>query len=255
MEDSLFRKLVDDCTSRWQLLELHLHGFGEPLLDNHLAEKVAYAKSRCIRTVYIVTTGAMLTRERGTRLIEAGLDAIKFSFYGATPTSYEQVHNGLKFHSTIQNIRQFIDLRRQMCSMTPRITIQFMPQPENQHETPAFRSLWAGRIDAALGDRLMITQRHNYGGGRDYTRVDPESDFVPCRFPFEILHVTADGTVVCCSHDINKELVLGNARERSIESIWNGKEFMRFRKAHRRKNLSVFPFCQRCDFIRMKWSS
>lgn len=56
---------------------------GEPLMNQNLEEYIRYAKELGYLYIYITTNGALLTKERAKRLIEAGIDSIKISLNAA----------------------------------------------------------------------------------------------------------------------------------------------------------------------------
>ena len=60
MDQSLFTQIVDECVA-WGCREIHLHNFGEPLLDNRLEDRVRYAKRQGIATVKIFSNGSLLS--------------------------------------------------------------------------------------------------------------------------------------------------------------------------------------------------
>ena len=55
MSSDLYTRLIDKCAAAG-CREVHLHNFGEPLLDKHLEERIAYAKQQGIRRVKIFAT-------------------------------------------------------------------------------------------------------------------------------------------------------------------------------------------------------
>ena len=42
----------------------------------------------------------------------------------------------------------------------------------------------------------------------------------------------ADGNVVPCTQVSNNELVMGNVNENTLEEIWNGEKYKKFREMH-----------------------
>jgi len=73
---------------------VHLHGFGEPLLDESLPERIRLAKSCGIKHTYLVTNASLLFPETARKIIHAGLDTMKISFYGTDEESYHATMNG-----------------------------------------------------------------------------------------------------------------------------------------------------------------
>ena len=92
----LFEQIVDECAV-WGCGEIHLHNFGEPLLDDRLEDRVRYAKQKGIAKVTIFSNGSLLDESRAAGLIAAGLDEIKISFDGADKEEFERIRRPLKF--------------------------------------------------------------------------------------------------------------------------------------------------------------
>lgn len=53
----------------------------------------------------------------------------------------------------------------------------------------------------------------------------------PCYAPSEMLIVTVPGDIVLCYEDAEREHVMGNIMEESLEDIWNGEKFVAYRQA------------------------
>jgi MoaA/NifB/PqqE/SkfB family radical SAM enzyme len=99
-----------------------LTGFGEPLMDSTLIEKVAYAHKRGLHT-YMISNASLLDEKRARGLIEAGLDELRVSVYGTRPETYNAVMKKLDFHKTIGNLTSFLELRDELESKFGNPTI------------------------------------------------------------------------------------------------------------------------------------
>jgi wyosine [tRNA(Phe)-imidazoG37] synthetase (radical SAM superfamily) len=125
-----------------------LHGFGEPLLDKLLAERIQLAKTCGIQRTYIVTNASLLLPETSRKIISAGLDKMKISFYGTDEESYNNTMKRLNFKVTFQNIKDFLRIRKEMKRENPRLILQYLPNETNNAKTAEFRSLWSPLIDS-----------------------------------------------------------------------------------------------------------
>ena len=75
MDAGLYRKIIDDLAAMGFRGEIAPNFYGEPLLDERLADLIAYAKSRLPRsTVVIFTNGDLLTVDIYKKLAAAGAD-------------------------------------------------------------------------------------------------------------------------------------------------------------------------------------
>jgi hypothetical protein len=59
--------------------------------------------------------------------------------------------------------------------------------------------------------------------------------------------VLSDGAVPVCGVDVNVSHLAGNAVDSSLEDIWQGEMFTRFRKRHLEHGRSGFAHCVDCN--------
>jgi radical SAM protein with 4Fe4S-binding SPASM domain len=122
-------------------------------------------------------------------------------------------------------------------------------EPLERAEERAFDE--AARVAAELGVRLIgagnaldAREALPSRGAEDRTRP-----WAPCRRPYSSAYVTANGNVLpCCiapfSTDDYAAITLGNVRNESLERIWNGESYERFRR--RFESDDPVDCCRRC---------
>ena len=248
MAFDLFGRLIRECARYPEVNEVHLHGFGEPLLDRDLPAKVRLAKRVKIPYTYIVTTGFLLNENLARDLILAGLDGIKFSFYGMTPQTYERVHRNLQFGRTVQNIERFFEIRDQLRAANPSVRMQFTPDLAPREEAEMFVAHWRPYLDADRGDDFYVTGLHSWAGGKpEYRATQTPPDQRYCPLPFKDIQILWDGRVVPCCFDYDGELVLGDATRNTLYEIWHSPPYEALRRAWREGRSYEVPLCARCD--------
>ena len=237
-----YKQSIDEVTDLG-CKQVVLTGFGEPMVDKTLERKVAYANSKGLRT-YIISNASLLTPERSARLITAGLDELRLSFYGMKKESYETVMVGLTFETTMQNMASFFETREALGSKRPRLEVSWLVLPENEDDTELFQEYWEPRADA-----IEIWKPHNFGDGRDYRqRYEEISMKTTCGRPENgPLQIQWDGEVVPCCYDYNNQIVLGNAFQQPVLEILNNEKYRLLRMAHSEKKFNLFPYCDQCD--------
>ena len=242
MDMEKYKRSIDE-VAELGCKQVVLTGFGEPLIDKRLEQKVAYAKDKGLRT-YIISNASLLTRKRAEGLIRAGLDELRLSYYGMRKESYEAVMVGLNFEVTMSNLLGFLELRDELGSKKPRLEINWLVLPENEEDTDHFREFWEPRADA-----IEIWKPHNFGDGRDYRqRYEEVAMKTTCGRPENgPLQIQWDGEVIPCCYDYNNQIVLGNAFEQSVLEVLNGEKYRLLRFAHREKKFNLFPYCDQCD--------
>ena len=242
MDQANFEKSIDEVIGLG-CKQIVLTGFGEPLVDKKLELKVEYAHNKGLRT-YFISNASLLTRDRAKRLIEAGLDELRISYYGMKKETYERVMVGLDFNVTMKNLLGLLELREEMGSKLPRLEISWLVLPENEEDTEAFKEYWE-----PLADAIEIWKPHNFGDGRNYRERYEELAMKntcgrPENGPFQIQW---NGEVVPCCYDYNNKIILGNAFEQPVLEVLNGEKYQLLRHAHQEKKFNLFPFCNQCD--------
>jgi hypothetical protein len=232
MDEGLYAPLIDECAAAG-CREVHLHNFGEPLLDKHIEDRIAYAKQKGIRRVRIFCNGSLLTPERSRRLIEAGLDEVKVSLDGATREEFDRIRTPLKFDAVVQNVIELVKLRNVMGS---RLKVRVACCSTTDKE--ATMRMLEQTVDAFAFGKL-----HNWGGqGVVQKRIRK-----PCSRLWRTFTVLANGDVALCCLDYDGQQLLGRVDEQhSIRSVWNGPLYREIRRCHRRARQSEIPLCANC---------
>jgi hypothetical protein len=248
MDFGLFEKIIKEVSGMRRKPVTHLHGFGEPLLDKLLPERIELAKVCGVKHTYIVTNASLLFPETSIQLINAGLDKMKISFYGTDEESYNTTMRGLNFKAAFQNITDFLRIRKEMKRMNPQLTLQYLSRETNNAEVEELRVLWSSLIDKNAGDCLNITSLHNYGGGRAYNYVGEKIASV-CFYPWTAMSVLCDGRVVTCCMDYNGVQVMGDLNSQTVTEVWNGPVLSSVRRKFGKREYSGFPACMCCDWV------
>ena len=250
MDFKLFEKIITEIAlHRKSVCRVHFHNYGEPLIDQRLAERIHLAKTLGIRHTYFVTNASLLTADRTKELIEAGLDEFKISFYGTDAQSYNLTMKGLDFDKTFENVRNFFRIRSQLKVRSPKVILQYLPLGSNKGEVDAFRSLFGKMINERLGDRINIFPLHNFGGGREFIPLPKKVQSI-CDYPWRTMVILQSGDVVLCCLDFNGVQVIGNVHNSSLEEVWRGERMKNVKKKFKQLDYSAFPTCQRCERIR-----
>ena len=219
-----------------------LTGFGEPMLDKRLEDKIAYAHQKELST-YFITNGSALTPKRARKLMESGLSEMRVSFYGMRPETYNAVMQGLEFDHTMKGILEFLRIRDEIGAHT-RVQMSYLELEQNKGDEQAFREFWEPKVDA-----IEIWKPHNFGDGRNYRFRDDSVDHKnSCGRPENgPLQIQWNGEVIPCCYDYNNQIILGNAFETPVLEILNGEKYRLLRYAHRMKKFGMFPYCDQCD--------
>jgi hypothetical protein len=248
MAFELFEKIIREVSEVKRKPIVHLHGFGEPLLDESLPDRIRLEKALGITHTYLVTNASLLFPETAKKIIDAGLDEMKISFCGTDDDSYNRTMRGLDFKTALNNIIEFVTIRKEMKKKTPKLILQYLPQKTNGAAIKDFKLLGRAVLDKKVGDCLNVSALDNFGGGRDYNPVKGNIASV-CFYPWSALSVLWDGRAVTCCVDYNGVQEIGDLNSQTVAEIWNGPVMSGIRKNFGRLDYSGFPVCQCCDWV------
>ncbi|MBW2085492.1 MAG: SPASM domain-containing protein [Deltaproteobacteria bacterium] len=236
MDQALYEKLVMECT-QGGCRTLHLHNFGEPLLDPDLAERIAFAKDAGMRRVKIFTNGSLLSGERAERLLGSGLDEIKISIDGRDAEEFARLRKGLSLDMILDNTRRFRAMRDKTAAKRRPTIIAACTQTSDRGATDRFLS--------SVVDRTDYGELHNWGGimnplqGRRIRK--------PCSRVWQTFTVLWNGDVALCCLDYDGSEILGNVREKPIRQVWQEERYQAIRRLHRLSEQDAIPLCQDCS--------
>lgn len=249
MDFALYKKIIKEISKfRRYVKRVHLHNYGEPLLDKLLPQRIKLAKSYGVKHAYFVTNGSLFTAENSKQIIKSGLDELKISFNGTDEKSYNATMRGLDFTETIKSINIFIKARDELKRNNPKIKIQYLPLEKNSKKIKDFERIFIKLIDLNRGDRLYVSPLHNFGGGKNYNIVAREK-FLVCPFPWDVTVIQYDGKITLCSIDYNGIQSVGDVNKKSIKEIWNGPIIKKARLDFENLDYGAYPVCLKCDFV------
>lgn len=234
MDDGLFQGIVDECAKEG-CKQIHLHNFGEPLIDKKLSDRVRYAKRRGIAKVKIFCNGSLLLPDRARRLIEAGLDEIKISFDGATKEEFEEIRQPLKFDKVVRNIEEVVRLRNEMNGVM-KINVACVSTSDKSSTMAMLES---------MVDGFSFGKVHNWGD-HDYASVKAQIR-KPCSRVWRTFTILANGDVSLCCLDYDGQVILGHVDDdTSIRDIYHGAAYREIRAKHARARQDEIPLCRSC---------
>jgi MoaA/NifB/PqqE/SkfB family radical SAM enzyme len=227
----------------------HLHGYGEPLLDKCLPEKIVIAKSMFpqSKTLIITTLGVNVGEDYLHALIHNGLDTINVSFYASTHDGYKAVTGTSMFETALKNLIAVGRIAKSVPSCKVIVSAGMSGSAEKvgvqSNSTP-----WLQKLMESYGFEVWSPKLHNYGIGRTYNHTDNQglcSVFNGGRR--NILQITWDLDVKPCCFDFNASMKLGNLRRQSIAEILESEPYRALALAQITGDLSRYPVCANCD--------
>ncbi|MBN1521366.1 MAG: SPASM domain-containing protein [Candidatus Aureabacteria bacterium] len=244
MDMSLFGSLIEQA-GLLGIKKVHLHNYGEPLLDKELKEKIACAKSKGMH-VKIFTNASLLSDEKAKEVVSAGIDEIKISMDGVTKETFERIRKNLKFDDVTQGIENIIKARKR--AKKPGLHLVLVAFDENREEISLLKKRWKGRVDS-----VIVTRYHNWAEENEdkLTLLQKLQRKIPCARLWKTVTVLWDGRVALCCLDFDGHMILGDLSRHSLKEIWEGEGYQRVRSLHIRGEQDNIPLCRSCTIGRL----
>jgi radical SAM protein with 4Fe4S-binding SPASM domain len=253
MDINLYKKIIDEASGT--IYDINLFHRGEPLLHPRIADMILYAAKKNIKT-RLHTNATLLDEKLSRKIILSGLDIISFSFDGYTKEEYERNRVGADYKITMENIRGFLKIKKELGAKKPITLIQIIEPVsfKNNDERQEQRTLFLKDFDNHPPDRIVTRKPHNWGGllGSSINGSSNSSGSKRnvCTFPWYALTIFFDGKVYPCPQDFMGKIPIGDLKKDSIKEIFNGQEIRRLRKMFKSKEVIKSLPCSDCDRIR-----
>lgn len=263
-----FKKIIDKIPS---LQIITLSGNGEPLTVN-VEDMVKYAKEKGIAEVEFYSNLMLLTEKRAEKLVKSGIDRIFVSIDSANPKEYKKIR-GTDFLAVLKGLENLNNAKKKLRKSNPAIIINTVIMKHNVNELHKIIDLASKMNCEANFKSMLITNKttdleiknpqsvllniKEYAVGKKVTinitlKNRKINKHVPCYRLWFGAYINARGIMLPCCDMWKTEPVLGNLLTQSIESVWNGEEFRKLRKATVSKDLSdysthVQQTCLKCN--------
>lgn len=234
----------------------------EPFMSRDLEKFVLAAKNIGFEYVYFNTNGALATKERMKKLLDNGLDSIKFSINAGKADTYKKVHGRDDFEKVITNICETSALRMEM-GVDIRIFVSFAENAFNKGEGKILEKTLRDKVD-----NVYIVQAVNQGGGMyeeaqqnivsaeetlwgRYKKDGSGKSVIEgrvCPYPFKRASITAEGYLTACCVDAKNELVVADLNKTSLREAWNCNAMKKLREWHLDGKIPEDCKCYNCIY-------
>lgn len=248
MDFELFKKIVDQAKTYTHYVQLH--HFGDPLMHPEQEKFIDYCEENGITTRMSINP-LLLTEERSKKLLDSQLAELYISLDGGDNESYRAIRGrAADYDKAVVNIRRFVEMKVARGSKRPYVLIGMVLMKSTEQNVAFFEKMW----DVPGVDERVIKQFSSFGGNEDIAELGTEkskqqlfsSKKYPCYKPWKNFTITWDGKVVPCCYDYNKQYVIGDVREESLDEIWNNARMQALRRQHVTGNFEENVLCGSC---------
>ena len=238
MHFDTFRKTIDEIKD--YVIWLSLYSWGEPLLNKQISKFISYAHQANISTIISTNLSLPLPPEKVEAIVRSGLDVMIISLDGVTQEVYEKYRVKGKLPLVMDNIRLFVQKKKELGYKTPYLEWQFIVMKQNEHQIPE-----AQRLARELGVDRIIFKKVDFPHGigteemaRQWVPVNtPEfRRDQPLDKPYNEAGnkcwklwrsgvINWDGGYAPCCYLTDAKDDFGNINDQSIEEIWNNDHY------------------------------
>ncbi len=286
MEWELFSKIAEDMFPNAS--ELFLSCGSEPLMAKHLSDVLDVVGKAKVPFVGFTTNGLLFNEDIAHKMVTSDIKEIEISFDGATEATYAKIRGGSSIHKVIENVRLLNNAKKASSASFPGIVFHVTLMRSNIEEVGDIieiahdleiscvrgmhlyphaalnideeslynhRELYDKSIVAAQrrADELGVDFNAPplFGGPDRGSRssVSGNSQDRICVYPWTMVRITADGTVLPCAIWWEAK-GFGNLNEQRFFDIWYGKQYRRLREEIRINRLP--KICKECPKITLQ---
>jgi MoaA/NifB/PqqE/SkfB family radical SAM enzyme len=251
-----FEKILDEVVPKYGKPIINLEGSGEPTMAKDLDVYVSAVKKRNLKC-YMYCNGARLKGDFMKKVIDAGIDFIRFSMIGYNAKIYKKWMDIDNFDLILSNINQaqdYIEKTKSNCQLS---TYHLITNNEKiNYEVNEYKK----NIISKTNRLAYIWKMHNWSGNYDNKNARLKTERRSCGRPSAPeLTVRAGGdigrtaSVVPCCQTLGPpneaKSILGHLDKQSFEDVYFGDKFQKLREAHDKKEFDKIDYCKDCDFL------
>lgn len=269
MEWSVFEKALNDikswvkgcgvCGSSRRIKLMKLYSLGEPLVNPKCLDMVKAIKQADIaEQLEITTNGSLMTEEISRKMVEYGLDIVRFSIYGLDDEEQKRVTgSSVSVEQIYNNISYLYKYREEQGAKKPKIFVKMFDAGEEKNAV--FIDRYQSISDVAgidevfnmdVGNQTDVYEKF-YGEEKGTLHNElmrsKKKCGRPCRYLFTHMTIRNDGTVIACCADWLKEIQFGNILSHSLQEIWESKTVYEMRKKMLQTKGQCFAACRGCE--------
>ena len=251
-----FERILDMIIPKYGNPIINLEGSGEPTMAKDLYDYVKAVKTRGLKC-YMYCNGANLRGDFMKKVIDAGIDFIRFSIIGYNSEVYKKWMNIDNFNLIIQNIKEaknYVEKQKSNCQLSTYHLIT--DNSKLSYEVEEYKK----NVIKETQTLAYIWKMHNWSGNYENKNSRKKTERKSCGRPnAPELTVRAGGekgrtaAVVPCCQTLGppneEKSILGHLDKNNFEDVYYGSKFEKLREAHNTKNFDDIDYCKDCDFL------
>lgn len=232
--------------------ELGFYLSGEPFVHTELVDAVAYAKKKGFKYIFLTTNGALAFPERMKKLLDAGLDSIRFSVNAADAETYKIIHGRDDFDNVVKNIQyahEYITDNK----LTVATSLSCVITKKTIGIQNKIRELFESYVDDILFIPVMVEMLKCDDNIKqalrlvDDTKALKNPDF-KCAMLFNTMYIDSTLNVIPCCNACGKNVSFYDLKKDfDLEKAWNSEQYKKYRMIFLDNGDDKGTLCENCN--------
>lgn len=231
--------------------EVGLYLAGEPLLYEGIEDVIRHAKGLGFPYIFLTSNGVYASVEKMKKIIDSGLDSIRFSVNAFDEDTYRRYH-GTDHFSIVKN--NIIELHKYITDNNLHVStsISCVITKETYGIRSDFKSFFCDYVDEIIFLPMSLSRsiqdpRIIEKYALDYIDNAPiDYDYI-CPLLFNTIYISANGNVLPCCEAYDYDCTFGDLNgEYDLVEIWNNSIYQKYRSIFVEKAADVGTICHNC---------
>ncbi len=213
---------------------------GEPTMHKKFTDILNFISTKKnIMEVKLNTNGSYLTEEMCHSILKNNLTQIVISSDHYIKKDYERLRLGSNFEKVVANVDMLFNIRaKNYPNSITEIRVSGVDNDKNL-DREKFKNFWIKRCDHVSASFPL--ERWDTYNNKPHPEIND-----PCENLWDRMYIWFDGKVNPCDADYKSLLSYGNAKDKTIQELWNNKFIKKNREIHlSNKRCDINP-CDRC---------
>ena len=251
MDVDLYKEVLAEA-SAMGIRQVGLHTVGESILHPRIHEFVAESKKYGHYT-YLDVNGNNIAPGTHERLLDAGLDSLKFSIDAADAQTYASIRQGGDFSRVMANLRKFDELRK-LRGHPMRLYAFYIISALNESGIERFKEVIGPFVDEmeyfiVLNQGEQVEQYEQLVSPSLRGLMEKHRRRIVCPNPFRRINVTWDGWLTACCVDFENAMAYGRYERGRLAELFNNEEARSIRSRMTGLDLESLPLCRNCTMV------
>lgn len=231
--------------------EIGFYTTGEPLMNLELENYINIAKKIGYEYIYITTNGILANINRIKKLVQKGLNSIKFSINAINEKDYELIHGKNMYNMVLNNLKEVWEWK-QKNNINLKVYVSYISTKYTEYDIKTIENKFKD-----YSDKVLITNVRNQSGlvpevtkrlknKNEDDKIQGKRE-LPCFYPFNTICITLEGYITACCTDFQNYLVYADLNKMSLKEAWYSDIITDLRKQHISGNLKN-NLCSNCIF-------